>query len=291
MKKEVKCNFRYEYRHLERFSKDIGVPKENLVKAFEIERDFHTKILKEDDREKRKQMYREIYEKVHPIYEKSSNTIKTQNPKDRTVRLFRKELEGKSILDIGCGEGQFLISVTNQLNHKRLVGIDISTPILPKNQRDIQFINTDIVDFDLNEKFDVVFSDHVLEHIAPSDLPILLSSIRNALKHDGTLIIRMPNRLFGPSDVTRIVDYTYTNRISAMGTHLNESTYTEMIKILRKYGFSRFYTVVPIPILSLRLNPSILTFIENNKFLLSILYKIRLHSSCIARIGIILICK
>ena len=35
-----------EYRDLEKFSSDIGIPKENLVKAFEIERDFHSRILR-----------------------------------------------------------------------------------------------------------------------------------------------------------------------------------------------------------------------------------------------------
>jgi len=286
----------YEYCHLERFSRDIGISKEDLVTAFNIERDFHTEILMEHDRRKRKRMYREVYERVHPIYGRSSNTIKMQNPKDRIVRLFRKELEGKSILDVGCGTGYFLISVANQLEHKRLVGIDISTPVLPKNQKDIQFINADIVDFDLHEDFDVVFSDQVLEHIAPSDLPIHLSSIKKALKNDGTLIILMPNRLFGPHDVTRILDYTYTGRIGAMGTHLNESTYSEMIPMLKVHGFSEFQTVVPIPKVKhafprLRMNPSILTHIENSRLLLGILYRIRWRSACIARLEIVLICR
>jgi 2-polyprenyl-3-methyl-5-hydroxy-6-metoxy-1,4-benzoquinol methylase len=292
----LKMNFEYEYCHLERFSRDIGIPKENLVEAFEIERDFHKKILLENDRQKRKQMYREVYERVHLIYGKSSNTVKTQNPKDRIVRLFRKELEGKSILDVGCGEGYFLISVASQLDHKKLVGVDISTSVLPKNQKDIQFINADIVDFDLSEQFDVVFCDQVLEHIAPLDLPIHLSSVRNALKPDGTFIILMPNKLFGPYDVTRIVDYTYTGQLDAMGTHLNESTYTEMIPILKQYGFNRFYTIVPIPKLKylfpyLRIDPSLLTYVENNQFLLNILYGIRWHSVCIARLEVVLICR
>jgi hypothetical protein len=37
-----------EYRDLGKFSRNIGNPKGNLVKAFEIERDFHSRILNRD---------------------------------------------------------------------------------------------------------------------------------------------------------------------------------------------------------------------------------------------------
>ena len=272
-----------EYMDLEKFSRDIGIPKENLVKAFEIERDFHSRILKEKNREKRKQMYNEVYNRVHPILETSPAANNTEDPKKKIVRLFRKELERKSILDVGCGQGDFLRSVAFQLDPKRLVGIDISDSILPKNEPSIEFINCDIVDFDLNDKFEVIFSDQVLEHIAPADLPIHLSSIRRHLSENGMLIILMPNRLFGPSDVTRIIDYTYTNQIEALGTHLNEQTYTELIPILKKHGFQRFWTALPTPINylfpNIRLNLSIYTFIENSPFLLRVRRRISVPSS------------
>lgn len=221
-----------KYHSLERFSRDIGISKENLVKAFEIEREFHSKILKEPDRRLRRRMYNEVYNTVHPIYAKSSANDTAKNLKDKIVKLFRKELEGKSILDVGCGQGHFLLSIASQLDHKRLVGIGTSISVVPKRETSIEFIKGDIVEFDLNYKFEVIFSCHVLEHIAPADLPIHLSSIRNVLSEYGKFILIMPNRLFGPSDVTRIIDYTYTNRTISMGTYLNESTYTEIIPIL-----------------------------------------------------------
>ena len=40
---------KYKYHDLEKFSKDIRVKKENLILAFEIEREFHEKILKEKE--------------------------------------------------------------------------------------------------------------------------------------------------------------------------------------------------------------------------------------------------
>jgi hypothetical protein len=58
----------------------------------------------------------------------------------------------------------------------------------------------------------------------------------------------MPNRLFGPSDVTRIIDYSRTGKTRAQGTHLNESTYGDLIPILERNGFQNFRTILPIPI-------------------------------------------
>ncbi len=286
----------YKYHDLERFSRDIGISKENLVKAFEVEREFHSRILKEPDRKLRKRMYNEVYNRVHPIYAKSSANDTAKNLKDKIVKLFREELEGKSILDVGCGQGQFLLSVASQLDHKRLVGIDTSISVIPKRETSIEFIKGDIVEFDLNYKFEVIFSCHVLEHIGPSDLPIHLSSIRNALSEHGEFILIMPNRLFGPSDVTRIIDYTYTNRTISMGTHLNESTYTEMIPMLAEQGFSKFWTVLPIPLImyyfpKIRMTPNIMIFIENNATIMNLLYRIRIGSKCIAKFPVILICE
>ena len=126
-------NSEYEYCHLDRFSREVGVLEEDLVKALEIERGFHTKILVERDR-RRKQMYEEVCERVHATCGESSNAIIAQNPKDRTARLFRKELEGESILDVGCGEGRFLIIVANQLEHKGPVVKHASTSVLPEKQ-------------------------------------------------------------------------------------------------------------------------------------------------------------
>jgi len=130
-------------------------------------------------------------------------------------------LKNKSILDIGCGDGYFLQSISKNFSHKRLVGIDVSLPSLTKHHPDIEFKVADIINFNLNYKFDIVFSDQVLEHIAPVDLSMHLHAVELSLKDGAVFIVNVPNRLFGPSDVTRIVDFTCTGKTAAQGTHLN----------------------------------------------------------------------
>ena len=287
---------RNRYPYLRQSSRAIGISEENLVKAFAIERHFHSLILQEDDPEQRKQLYRKMYSKVHPLYNKVAANVFNTNPFYRVVKLFKKEIYGRSILDVGCGNGAFLMCVADMIRHDRLVGIDTSLSVLPKGLRGIKFMVSDIVDFDVENPFDVVVSHHVLEHIAPSDIRSHMRSIKRALVPQGCLIIRMPNRLFGPSDVTRILDYTNRNRISAMGSHVNELSYTETIALLKYYGFSDFKTVLPVPRLkyylpNIRINPSIVTYIESRPILLNLLYLMRVHSRCVACLDVTLICR
>ncbi len=284
------------YPDLNRFSKSRGVSPDKLIKAFEIEKSFHDQLLSEESFEKRQNMYEEVYRTVHAIYGKSSsNILEGKNPKDGIVRLFRRELEGKSVLDVGCGEGYFLASVAKQMSHGQLMGLDVSIPSLSMQHPDIRFISGNIIDFDLDQTFDVIFCDQVLEHIAPADQEIFLESVKRSLKKDGLFIVNLPNSLFGPGDITRIMDFSYSGKIRAQGTHLNESTYTELIPVLVKHGFGNFKTPIPIPKLrrllpDFRMTPSSLVFVENNKFVLSAFRSIKRSGQCVARFSVTLIC-
>ncbi|MGA9407701.1 MAG: class I SAM-dependent methyltransferase [Bacteroidota bacterium] len=284
------------YPHLDRFSKDVNILPASLIEAFEVEKAFHLKVLNENDPTVRRKLYRDVYKKVHSIYNKGAAQTEAIGVKDKIIGVFRKELYGKSILDVGCGTGEFLTRLAVCFPTGQLVGIDISTDIIPRSHEKVKFINSDIVEFELEEKFDIVFSDNVMEHIAPADTRSHLESIKKVLKKDGKIIIIMPNRLFGPSDVTRIIDYTYSNKIEAMGTHLNESTYGEMISVLHSLGFRKFHTILPLPKLkfifpNVRINASFIAGIERNAGVMKFLYSVRYKSKCAIRLDIILVCS
>lgn len=287
-----------QFPYLKQMSKMTGVPPENLVKAYKIEKSFHERIISEKSRHARRDMYKEVYEAVHPLYLKSSFTASASktNPKTNLARLFSKELCGKSVLDVGCGQGYFLKAVSDKLPHGRLMGIDISAEVLPKNAQGIEFARKDVIDFEVDEKFDVVFSDNVLEHIAPADIPVHLRSVKKALKKNGTYIAILPNRLFGPCDITRIVDFTYTNRVSATGTHLHESTYTELTGVLGKNGFTNFRTVLPagkfkylFPFLRIGTGP--LAKIEGSRALLRLFYRFGALRALAGYFTVMVICE
>jgi 2-polyprenyl-3-methyl-5-hydroxy-6-metoxy-1,4-benzoquinol methylase len=285
-----------EYPGLNRVALDLGIPAENLMRAFAVEQEFHAKVLLESDAGNRKRMYREVYETVHPIYGTNPFATGAKNPKDRIVRLFRKELAGRSILEVGCGTGLFLRSVARLLPHKELVGLDISAPVLPLAENGIRFLLSDVIDFKLQEKFEVVFSEHVIEHIAPADLKAHITSMANALAEDGLLIICAPNGKFGPSDVTRIIDGSHSGRTPARGTHLHEPTHGELMELLKRSGFTRFRTVFPLMKVRnwlpfVRFNAGMVAFLEENSLVMGFLHALRCHGRCIARFDTVLVCS
>lgn len=96
----------------------------------------------------------------------------------------------RSILDYGCGNGDFLLKMKQN-------GLGISGVEFSKDGRDIcsKKLNAKIFDenefYELKDKFDVVTLWHVLEHIyEPNEV---LAKIRKILKEDGALIISVPN--------------------------------------------------------------------------------------------------
>ena len=285
-----------EFPCLQRVSTRLGIPQDRLLRAFAIEREFHRKILDETDPGKRKEMYRAVYETVHPIYGNGTSAAGSANPKDRIVRLFARELSGRSILEVGCGNGLFLQSVARLLPHGDLVGLDISAPVLPADVPGIRFILGNIIDFTVAERFDVVYSEHVIEHIAPADLPAHISSLISALAADGVLIISAPNGNFGPSDITRIMDSSHTGRTRALGTHLHEPTHWELMEVLGKHGFDSFRTIFPFMKLRnylgfIRFNAKVVAVVERSPLLMRLLHGIRVRGECLARFDTVLISR
>ncbi len=284
------------YPHAESFAREVGIPAGNLIRAFEIEREYRGRILREEDPAARRMLYSEVCSKVHPLYRVTRSRKDEIAAKLPVVKLFRRELTGRSILDLGCGTGAFLLCAAGWVKPKRLLGIDIDPDKIGPEDKIINYRRMNLTDFSLEESFDVVFSDNVMEHIAPADLPGHLKSIWNALNDGGRLIVIMPNRLFGPSDVTRVIDRSCTNRIPAAGMHLFESTYSEMIPLLARAGFAEFETVIQIPGLTchlprIRISPRVYLEIENNDGLLNLMYRFRFRGKCRFKFMVILLCR
>ena len=281
-----------------KFSKFTGIDKNALLKAYNLEYIFHEKITKENCYEKRKELYKDIYSKVHQLYGKDNSLdINAKIFKKKKVAfLFKKELYNKSILDVGCGDGAFLYAINKMFNHKELTGIDISSVTPDSISDNISFIKSDIISFDTGKKYDTLILDNVYEHISTYDKDILFDSINKNLKSGGILIMIIPNRLFGPWDVTRILDFSYSGQTPSQGTHLNETTYSEILSELYTRGYTNI--VSPIPFrkikylsLGLRFPSRWMLWIENSKRILNFIRKFKINGQTFFRFEVIVIAK
>ena len=113
-------------------------------------------------------------------------------------------LEGKAILDVGCGNGLYTLTLASLA--RKAVGVDIRQEVLTeatKNKiklgRDTGFIRAVAESLPLcNSTFDVVLLVEMLEHVQSQQKT--LEEVNRVLKGGGYLIIYVPNKLY-PFDV------------------------------------------------------------------------------------------
>ena len=102
--------------------------------------------------------------------------------------------KGSKILEIGCGKGKLLAYLNDQ--GFDVVGTEINIDRIREINRinrniTVHLVNDDLLPFQ-EEKFDLVFSLDVFEHIPASDKH--LKEVHRVLKHDGYYLLSTPNK-------------------------------------------------------------------------------------------------
>jgi len=90
-------------------------------------------------------------------------------PRIRRKRIlsYLQKLNFDSLLDVGCGNGEFLIEVSRAFNGTKLTGCDLSHATVKSNRNNlpqVEFHTLDLNETALNQKFDVVVCMEVIEH-------------------------------------------------------------------------------------------------------------------------------
>jgi 2-polyprenyl-3-methyl-5-hydroxy-6-metoxy-1,4-benzoquinol methylase len=120
--------------------------------------------------------------------------VKNYTVKQKVKLINNLNPENKTILDIGCGTGDFLKAC--QLDGWKINGIepnDKARELAIQKTKNIDRINNKIEDL-LKDKiscFDVITLWHVLEHIP--NLKEYIAFIKKMLKPNGVLIVAVPN--------------------------------------------------------------------------------------------------
>ena len=125
------------------------------------------------------------------LFERGYHIVREIALKRKLKLINSYAAEGKNLLDIGCGTGDFLGAA--KLNNWKVSGIEpneTARTIANKKIDNTVFETEQLLKFD-NHSFDVITLWHVLEHLPKLEEHI--SVFKRLLKPSGTLIIAVPN--------------------------------------------------------------------------------------------------
>ncbi len=107
------------------------------------------------------------------------------------IKEYLKEIKPKKILDLGCGKGGILKRFLNK--NCEIIGVDKKDlrEFLPKT---INFIQKDIRDFNIKDKFDLIISSMVLHFLPKEDAIKIIQKMKDGVVAGGyNFILCMSN--------------------------------------------------------------------------------------------------
>lgn len=148
----------------------------------------------------------------------------------RIFRHIRKsfDLDKKSVLDVGCSEGQYL-----QTFGPGSVGVTIIPEHVAAAQKkglSVVLGNVEDSTFNLNKTFDIIWTNNLFEHLHAPHL--FLAKMREHTKEDGLLILGVPVIPFF-SFLTRFKKFRGAYAVS----HVNFFTRKTLIETVRVAGW------------------------------------------------------
>jgi SAM-dependent methyltransferase len=154
-------------------------------------------------------------------------------------KIAKKKKEGMKILDAGCGFGQYSWFCARKFKRSEIKGIDISQSHVDRANTffkkaglaNIECVQADLTQFVEKEKYDLIFSVDVMEHILEDQQ--VFNNFCNSLKKGGLLLVSTPSNQ-GGSDV-----HDHASEDSFIDEHVRDGYSMEDIdKKLRQAGFS-----------------------------------------------------
>lgn len=110
-----------------------------------------------------------------------------QNQESYILKSLNKQIF-ENVLEVGCGTGRLTKLVSELSSAKKYLAIDISEDLISvaKNELDnpnLSFQCVNLLEFQTQEKFDLVFSCEVLQHIDPDQINNIISKLISFSKH------------------------------------------------------------------------------------------------------------
>ena len=174
-------------------------------------------------------------DKPETLFDKVYFKIRKINLKKK-YNLICRYKSGNSILDIGCGTGEFLNMF--KLNNWKVSGIESNKNAreIARNKNGIEVRDDKSYNQLEDKQFDVISMWHVLEHVYDTDFQ--LKQIKRLLKEDGLVVIAVPN-----SDSTDAQIYKQYWAAYDVPRHIYHFTQKSVNDLVSKFDFELIETL------------------------------------------------
>lgn len=102
-----------------------------------------------------------------------------------TIKKYGKQDSFPSVIDIGGKDGKYVINIA-----KNLTVVDLNPVEMFEH---VNYVKTDVMEFNSEERFDLVVSSAFMEHFEREDGIKILLKINHLLKEGGLAVITCPN--------------------------------------------------------------------------------------------------
>jgi SAM-dependent methyltransferase len=211
---------------------------EQIKEHYSIEKELASR-LRNASRGERRRLYSSLYDELYRRVSHHPRNTRRLSAEDnaRAVRnqmwLLQRFLFKEAVfLEVGPGDCSLSFEAAKFV--KKVYGVEVSAvaaqrPACPQNFELLIFdgCNIPLAANSVN----VVYSNSVMEHLHQDDALEQLQSIYNVLAPGGMYLCITPNRLYGPTDISKYFDSVPT------GFHMREYTTGELGRLMRKVGF------------------------------------------------------
>jgi len=142
---------------------------------------------------------------------------------DKAIELIKK-YRPKSVLEVGCGAGEFLARIAGSVDS--VMGLDINQSAIDvARSKGLDVSNQSVSS--LSKSFDMIFLFQVLEHLAsPSEF---ISSLTSKLNPGGYLVLAVPN----PEGFMKFIDIVFLDMPPHHNTVWSKDTLVNMANAQR----------------------------------------------------------
>lgn len=117
-----------------------------------------------------------------------------KNKYDKIISLIPKK---STVLDAGCGSG-ILSYLLEKRKGCKINGVDISKSCIEFASKICKgkFYQRNLLDFNLNKKYDIILCVDVIEHFLKRDRIIIIKNLKKHLEKNGKIIFVMPSQAY-----------------------------------------------------------------------------------------------